>query len=111
MPKKYTLITCGHSIKTASLTRRALSYNDKCPVCAAHFSKFENDYFFDGFPTEYIEQYIVKYRMSNEARIRKRLLLENPFIDYQAIKERMDPLKKELMEYCYHPSRINLGDE
>jgi hypothetical protein len=37
-------------------------------------------------------------------------LSQNPSIfelDYQAIKEHMDPLKKEI--YCYHPSRINLN--
>jgi hypothetical protein len=29
-------------------------------------------------------------------------------IDYKGIKERMDPLKQELMEYFWHPSRISL---
>jgi hypothetical protein len=29
-------------------------------------------------------------------------------INYKAIKERMDPLKQDLMEYVWHPSRITL---
>ena len=46
----------------------------------------------------------------NQDKIDWRSFSYNPNIlelDYQFIKERMDPLKKELMEYCYHPSRIN----
>ena len=36
-------------------------------------------------------------------------LFEKNKVDYDVIKERMDPLKKELMEYCYHPTRIDLA--
>ena len=50
----------------------------------------------------------------NHHKISWIMLSSNPSIfeiDYQAIKYQLDPLKKELMEYCYHPSRVNLEED
>lgn len=84
---------------------KTLSKSDRhklhCCSCYGKITSYSRDYNIDG-PDRRITTSVSKKYIDD--------LFEKNKVDYTVIKERMDPLKKELMEYCYHPSRINLKD-